>query len=126
LVARFAGALGIEANAARSLTEVIGLAADTADQPVRRDCAVLLVHALAVPTLVPPAAADLVCRLAESGLRGALLRSGYPFGGSPEDRMRALERLHSRIGELLQPLEPTFSQLDTGAARGLAWVHLHR
>jgi hypothetical protein len=49
-----------------------------------------------------------VCALAESGLRDVLLRCGYPFGGSLEDKMRVLERLHASIAELAQPLEPTF------------------
>jgi hypothetical protein len=76
------------------------------------------VHALAVPALVPPAAAEAVCRLAENGLRGALLRTGYPFGGSLENRMRILERLHSRIDDLLQPLEPTFPASIQGLHAG--------
>jgi hypothetical protein len=66
------------------------------------------VHALAIRGLVPAASAAHVCALVERALRGALLRYGYVFGGALEDRMRALERLHARIDELMQPLEPTF------------------
>ena len=36
------------------------------------------------------------------------VRCGYPFGGSIDEMMRVLERLHASIGELMQPLEPTF------------------
>lgn len=107
VIERCADALGPGASASLSLAGIIRLAAD-APQPARRDCAVLMVHALSVPGLVPAAAAGDVCRLAEQGLRGALLRCGYPFGGSVAERQRVLERLHAVIGELLQPLEPTF------------------
>ncbi len=71
-------------------------------------CAVLFVHALAVRGLIPNASAGDVCRLMESALRNPLLRCGYPFGGSTEEKMQVLERLHRTIGELMQPLQPTF------------------
>jgi len=107
VIERCADALGPGASASLSLAGAVRLAAD-APQPARRDCAVLMVHALSVPGLVPAAAAGDGCRLVEQGLRGALLRCGYPFSGSIEERQRVLERLHATIGELLQPLEPTF------------------
>ena len=40
--------------------------------------------------------------------RTRLLRCGYPFGGSIDEKRRVLGRLHATIGELMQPLEPTF------------------
>jgi len=69
---------------------------------------VLLVHALAVPGLVPAGCAEDVCGLVEGALRNVLLRSGYPFGGLIEAKMRALQRLHASLAELMQPLQPTF------------------
>ncbi len=107
VVDRCAEALGLTQPAWLSLDTVIRLAAE-ASQPARRDCALLMVHALAIRGLVPAASAANVCALVERALRGALLRYGYVFGGALEDRMRALERLHARIDELMQPLEPTF------------------
>jgi len=107
VVDRCGEALGLAPSAALSLDAVIRLAADE-PPPARRDCAVLMVHALAVRSLVPAASAAPVCALAERALRGALLRCGYPFAGSLADRMRVLERLHVTIEELMQPMEPTF------------------
>jgi hypothetical protein len=48
------------------------------------------------------------CALVEGALRDVLLRCGYPFSGSIDEKMRVLERLHTSIAELMQPLEPTF------------------
>ena len=90
-----------------SIAEVVRLAAG-APPPARRACAVLVVHALAVPGVVPPASGADACRLVENALRGVLLRCGYPFGGPVEERMRVLQRLHINLRELMQPLEPTF------------------
>jgi hypothetical protein len=91
-----------------SVALVIRLATQAPARPTRRSCAVLLIHALAVPGLVPAACAGDMCALAEGALRDVLLRCGYPFSGSIEQRMRVLERLRATIGELMQPLEPTF------------------
>jgi hypothetical protein len=66
------------------------------------------VHALAVRGLVPASSGGDVCALVEGALRDVLLRCDYPFGGSIDEKMRVLERLHTSIGELMQPLEPTF------------------
>ena len=107
LVGQCAAALGLGARQP-SIAEVIRLAASAPLPARRRVCAVLVVHALAVPGVVPPAAGADVCRLVESALRGALLRAGYPFSGPVEERMRVLRRLHANIAELMQPLEPTF------------------
>jgi len=68
----------------------------------------LAIHALGVPGLIPPAASADVCALAESGLNSVLLRCSYPFTASVAEKTAVLERLHRTIGELMQPLEPTF------------------
>jgi hypothetical protein len=91
-----------------SAAATIRLALDASDPAARRACAVLFVHALAVHGLIPKASTDDVCRLMESALRTPLLRCGYPFTGSTEEKMRVLERLHRTIGELTEPLQPTF------------------
>jgi hypothetical protein len=91
-----------------SLAATIQLALDASDPTARRTCAVLFVHALAVRGLIPNAVVGDVCKLVESALRTPLLRCDYPFSGSTEDKMHILERLHHTIGELMQPLQPTF------------------
>jgi hypothetical protein len=101
-------ALGIELAPQHTLPGVVRLAAVSPNPAARRDCAILLLHALAVPGLVPAEAYPDVCALAEDTLRTALVRCGYPFGGSPEARFDVLQRLPTRIAELMEPLEPTF------------------
>jgi hypothetical protein len=91
-----------------SVAATIRLALDASDPAARRGCAVLLVHALAVRGLIPNASASDMCRLAEGALRNPLLRCDYPFNGTTEQKMQVLERLHRTIGELMQPLQPTF------------------
>lgn len=108
LVRHCLAALGRDCPDELSLDVVIRLAAEAPAVSARRACAVLMVHALAVRGLVPAASAGEVCVLVESALRGALLRAGYPFGGSTEQKLQMLERLHRSIDELMQPLEPTF------------------
>lgn len=118
LVERCKVALGLEVPSRLALTEALRLAAAAPGLGARRFWAVLVVHALAVPGLVPASAANDVCRLAESALRDVLLRCGYPFGGSVEEKMRVLERLHVRIGDLMQPMEPTFPSWIQGLHAG--------
>jgi hypothetical protein len=101
-------ALDVETASQPSLPAAIRLALASSDRAARRDCAVLLLHALAVPNLIPAAAHGDLCALAESALRTALLRSDYPFGRALDNRIRVLARLHTSISELLKPLEPTF------------------
>jgi hypothetical protein len=108
IVGQCAAALGMEPTGQPSVASVIRLATEAPARPARRSCAVLLLHALAVPGLLPAASARDVCVLAEGALRDVLLRCGYPFSGSIDEKMRVLERLHATIGELMQPLEPTF------------------
>jgi hypothetical protein len=91
-----------------SLRDAIRLARSSPDRAARAECAVFLLHALAVPNLVPVAAHPDLCALIEGALRTPLLRSRYPFGGSVADRISVLSHLHSRIGELMEPMEPTF------------------
>lgn len=100
-------ALGQERRSG-SLAEVLRQAAASPDPAAKRDCALLAIHALGVPGLIPPAAAADVCALAEAGLNSVLLRCSYPFAGSLADKTAVLARLHRTIGELMQPLEPTF------------------
>ena len=101
-------ALGVEPIGQQSVASAVRLAVDAPTRSARRACALLLVYALTVPGLVPAASAGDVCALMEGALRDVLLRCAYPFGASIEERMRVLERLHAKIGDLLQPLEPTF------------------
>lgn len=92
----------------QSLPSVIRRALASPDRGARRDCALLLLHALVVPGLVPADTYGDLCALMESALRTPLLRCLYPFGGAIDDRILVLRRLHTRIGELMEPLEPTF------------------
>lgn len=91
-----------------SIDATIRLASEAPVRSARRICAVLVVHALGVSGAVPRSSASDLCTLMERGLRDALLRCGYPFGGSTGEKMRVLEHLHRNIAELMQPLEPTF------------------
>jgi len=91
-----------------SLADVIQLMAASPNRAAQRDCAVLLLHALAVPGLVPSEAHRGICALAEHALRAALLRCAYPFGESTEVKIGVLEHLHTKIAGLMEPLQPTF------------------
>jgi hypothetical protein len=102
------GALRIEPDRQPSLPEVIHLALGAPDRAARAECAIFLLHAFAVPNLVPVAAHADLCALAEGALRTPLLRSHYPFGAGIADRIQAITHLHKDIGELMEPMEPTF------------------
>jgi hypothetical protein len=101
-------ALKIELPPNPTFETVIRAAATAPQTPERRAFAVLMVHALAVRGLVPPGAAGDVRTLIESALLHVLQRSGYPFGGTAYEKREALDRLHTTIDELLEPLRPTF------------------
>jgi hypothetical protein len=101
-------ALGLEPAPHYSLPGVVRLMAASPNRAAQRDCAVLLLHALAVPGLVPAEAHRDICALAEDRLRAALLRCGYPFDGTVEAKIGVLEHLHSKIAEFMEPLQPTF------------------
>jgi hypothetical protein len=101
-------ALGKEPVGQPSIAAAIRLAMEASERSKRRACAVLLVHALTVPGLIPAASSGDLCALMEGALRDVLLRCLYPFGGAIEEKMHVLQRLHAAIGELMQPLEPTF------------------
>jgi hypothetical protein len=103
-----AEAMRIELAEVLSIAEVIKVAAEHPSRHARRACATLVLHALAAPGLIPLGSDADVCTLAEGALRDVLLRCGYPFGGSVEERMHVLERLPASIAELSQPFEPTF------------------
>jgi hypothetical protein len=108
IIAQCLVAIGRDTHPGGAIAAVIREAAQTGDRQSRRVCALLIVHALGVPGLIPPSASADVCALAESGIRSVLHRCGYPFAGSATEKMAVLERLHRTIGELMQPLEPTF------------------
>jgi hypothetical protein len=113
LIASGMDALGLDVSSRPSLADVIRLAATARSTPDRQAFAVLLVHALGVDGLVAAksnrGALDRdVCAFVEGALAGMLRRSGYPFGAETYERRRALDRLHARIDELLEPWEPTF------------------
>jgi hypothetical protein len=108
VISRCIGLLGRDVPGQPSLGDVIRMATEAPMRPGRRACAVLLLHALAVPGVIPSVLAGEVSALAESALRDVLLRCGYPFGAPVDEKMRVLERLHIRLNELMQPLEPTF------------------
>lgn len=100
-------ALGTETSGA-SIDSIIRRAAGSGDSAARRDCALLMVHALGIPGLIPATASADVCVLIEGALRAVLLRGGYPFSGTVAEKLRVLQRMHLTIGELMQPYEPTF------------------
>lgn len=113
LIGRGCEAFGIERSTGLSLHDLLPVAMNTPATADRRAFAVLLVHALAVEGLVASRShrgrldRDL-CAFVESALPTVLRRSGYPFGTEAYERRRSLERLHTMIDELLQPMEPTF------------------
>lgn len=108
LADRCLATLKLEPQAAASIGSVIRSATEASDRSAQRDCAVLIIHALAARGLVPREASADVCKLMETALPKVLARCGYPFAGSIADKLSVLERLHRDIGELMQPLEPTF------------------
>ena len=108
VVDRCVAELGLKPVAPVAIAEAIRLAIQSPSRPAKRACAALVVHALAVRGLVPPALAADVCTLVERALRDVLLRCGYSFTAPLDEKLRVLERLHLRLNDLMQPLEPTF------------------
>jgi hypothetical protein len=100
--------LRLEPQAAASVGSMFRLAIQTPDRSAQRECAVLIIQAFAIQGLVPRSVSADVCKLVEAALPNVLLRCGYPFTGSTAEKLAVLERLHRDIGELMQPLEPTF------------------
>jgi hypothetical protein len=98
------------------LDDVVTVAIDAPATEARRAFAVLLVHALSVPGLLPSRgrAADNLRSFLERALLNPLRRAEYPFGGSTYDKQLALTRLHLTIDEHLRPLEPTFPRRIQG------------
>jgi hypothetical protein len=92
-----------------SLDEVVRTAAEAPQTRALRGYAVLLVHALGVPGLLPPRGETerRIQSFLERVLLNPLRRGGYPFDGTPYDKREALARLHMTIDEHLRPLEPT-------------------
>ena len=92
-----------------TLAEVLRAAVDAPPSEAGRTFAVLLVHALAIPELLPTrgqGAKDIQTFL-ERALLNPLRRAGYPFGGTAYDKRQALARLHATIDEHLRPPEPS-------------------
>jgi hypothetical protein len=108
LVKQSAAALQVAVPDQTSIGALAKLAQNAPARDARRFCAAMLVHALAVPGLVPPAAFGDAGALIESALRDVLLRCGYPFTASADEKVRVLARLHGSLAELMLPLEPTF------------------
>jgi hypothetical protein len=123
LVVAAIDALGIDASSRPSLADVIRLAVAAKRTATRRAFAVLLVHALGVDGLVTARSnrgqldRD-ICAFVENALPSVLQRAEYPFGGEMYERRRLLARLHTRIDELLRPLEPTFPPRVQGLYAG--------
>jgi hypothetical protein len=113
LVACGSEALGVEASAGRTLPDIIKLAGAAPASPARRAFAVLVVRGLAVDGLVAAKSRRAefdrdLCAFLERSLPSVLQRFGYAFADETYLKRRSLERLHSVIDDLLQPLEPTF------------------
>jgi hypothetical protein len=102
-------AFGLPGSGARSLADIIRIAAEAPPSRARRNFAALLVHALGVEGLLPHRgdAAEALRSFVERALINALRRAGYPFDGSAYDKRRFLAGLHATIDEHLRPLEPT-------------------
>jgi hypothetical protein len=102
-------AFGLPRSGARSLADIVRIAADAPPSRTRRAFAVLLVQALGIEGLLPNRgdAADATRSFIERALLNALRRAGYPFDGSTYDKRRFLAGLHATIDEHLRPLEPT-------------------
>jgi hypothetical protein len=127
LIARGAEAVGIDAHGttaepALPLDAIVSAATAAPRSDARRAFAVLLVHALGIPGLLPPRGetARVVQVFLESVLLNPPRRAGYPFDGSPYDKRQALLALHATIDDHLRPLESTMPSwlhgLGTGAA----------
>jgi hypothetical protein len=103
-------AFDLPPSGARSLDDIVRIAANAPSSRPRRDFAVLLVLAFGIDGLLPNrgATADTVRSFVERALLNALRRAGYPFDGAAYDKRRALAGLHATIDEHLRPLEPSF------------------
>ena len=119
LVACGIDALGLAASPGLTVADVVRAALDTPASDGRRAFAVLLVHALGVPRLLPtrgPCADDVLTFL-ERALLNPLRRAGYLFDATAYDKRQALARLGSTIDEHMRPLEPTMPRWLQGLAR---------
>ena len=115
LLRRGIEALGIAPRPGIGLDDMIRIAADAQPSEPRRAFAVLLVHALGVPGLLPTRgrlAADIQVFL-ERALLNPLRRAGYRFDGTPYEKREHLARLHATIEEHLQSPQPSIPH----------WIH---
>jgi hypothetical protein len=108
-------ALQITSRPVVALDDIVRIAAEAPPTEARRAFAVLLVHALGVPGLLPTRgqAANNIRSFLERALLNPLRRAGYPFDGSPYDKHLALAQLHATIDEHLHPLQPSIPH----------WIH---
>jgi hypothetical protein len=119
LVSRGIECLGLAPGPGLTIAEVLHAAIDAPPTEARRAFAVLLVHALGIPDLLPTrgqGASDIRSFL-ERALLNPLRRAGYPFDGTAYDKRQALARLHATIDEHLRPLEPTMPSWLQGLRR---------
>ena len=112
VVAAGIDALGLDGTRRPALAEIIRAAVAAPRTEARRAFAVLVVAALGVEGLAAGSHRGQldrdICAFVETALPGMLRRAGYPFGAETYERRRALDRLHARLDELLEPWEPTF------------------
>jgi hypothetical protein len=118
LIDRGQEAFDLPASGARSLHDIVRIAADAPPSRARRDFAVLLVHALGVSGLLPNRgeAEAAVRSFLERALLNPLRRAGYPFDGTPYDKRGFLAALHVSIDEHLRPPEPSIPRWIHGGA----------
>lgn len=119
LIRRGIAALQIPSHPGMGFDDILRVAAEAPTSDARRAFAVLLVHALGVPGLLP-ARGETERRIQlflERALLNPLRRAGYPFGGAPYDKRQALAGLHAAIDEHLRPPEPSIPVWLHGAAR---------
>ena len=109
IIAQCLVAIGRDTHPGGAIAAVIREAAQTGDRQSRRVCALLIVHALGVPGLIPPSASADVCALAESGIRSVLHRCGTR-GGDQDPQ--------SLAGFGMAPAPP---KLERGRTTGKMW-----
>jgi hypothetical protein len=119
LIAHGVEALGVAPRLAVSLDNILRAAIDAPQSDARRAFAVLLVHALGVPGLLPSRGETprLIQTFLESALLNPLRRASYPFDGSAYEKRQALGTLHATIDEHLRPMEATMPSWLHGLGR---------
>ena len=108
LIRHGAEAFGIAIRPGLSLDAIVRAAGEAPASEPRRSFAILLVHAIGVPGLVPlrGEAGGQIRSFLERALLNPLRRAGYPFAGSAYDKNLSLSGWHATIEEHLRPPEP--------------------